>query len=110
MKIDMYAHIMTQKVIDTYVKRVGDMEIVGMRPDEGPNKDWFIVEMRIDIMNKFPDLVEVLSPTGQSLESHASPNDAAYVAQVYNDELAKLVSKYPEKFVAAGAWIFFCDV
>ncbi len=110
MKIDMYAHIMTQKVIDTYVKRVGDMEIVGMRPDEGPDKDWFNVEMRLDIMNKFPDLVEVLIPTGQPLENHAKPADAIYIAQVYNDVLADLVNKYPDKFVAAAALIPLSDI
>lgn len=103
MKIDIYAHLITQKVIDAFVKRVGNMEIVGMRPDEGPNKDWFNVDMRVGIMDKFPDLVAVLVPTGQPLESHAAPADAAYLAQLYNDELAAVVSKYPKKFVAAVA-------
>jgi aminocarboxymuconate-semialdehyde decarboxylase len=110
MKIDIYAHFMPQKVIDTYVKRVGDMEIVGMRPDEGPNMDWFDIELRIDLMNKFPDLVEILIPTGQPLERHASPKDGAYIAQVYNDELAELLNKYPDKFVAAVACLSLSDV
>jgi uncharacterized protein len=103
MKIDIYAHFMTQKVIDAFEKRVGNLEIVGMRPDEGANPKWFDVEMRVGILEKFPDMVEVLIPTGQPLEYHANPEDAAYVAQLYNDELAELVRKFPKKFVGAVA-------
>ncbi len=103
MKIDIYAHFMTQKVIDAFEKRVGNLEIVGMRPDEGANPKWFDVEMRVGILEKFPDMVEVLIPTGQPLEYHANPQDAAYVAQLYNDELAGLVRKHPAKFVGAVA-------
>jgi hypothetical protein len=78
MKVDIYAHFITQKVIDAFVKRVGNMEIVGMRPDEGPNPKWFDIDIRIEILEKFPDLVEVLIPTGQPLEYHSAPEDAAY--------------------------------
>jgi predicted TIM-barrel fold metal-dependent hydrolase len=103
MKVDIYAHFITQKVIDAFVKRVGNMEIVGMRPDEGPNPKWFDIDIRIEILEKFPDLVEVLIPTGQPLEYHSAPEDAAYVAKLYNDELAGLVNKYPDKFIGAVA-------
>jgi len=102
-KIDIYAHLMFKKIIDAFEKRVGNLEIIGMRPDDGPNMDWFDVEKRVEIMDKYPDLVEVLIPTGQPLESHASPEDAAYIAEMYNDELAETVRKYPDKFMAAGA-------
>jgi predicted TIM-barrel fold metal-dependent hydrolase len=105
MKIDIFAHLMTQKVVDTFVKRVGNMEIVGMRPDEGVDKNWFDMNIRFEIMNKVPDMVQVLVPTGQPLETHASAKDAIYIAQVYNDELAAAVSKYPDKFITAVALI-----
>ena len=103
MKIDIYAHFMTQRVIDEFEKRVSNLEIVGMRPDEGANPKWFDVDLRIQILQKFPDMVEVLIPTGQPLEYHANPEVAAYVAQLYNDELAALVQKYPKQFVGAVA-------
>lgn len=105
MKIDIYAHLMTQPVVDAFVKRVGNEEIVGMRPDEGVEKGWFDIEKRFEIMNKFPGLVQVLIPTGQPLESYASPKDAAYIAKLYNDELAGMVHQHPDKFVAAVACI-----
>ncbi len=105
MKIDIYAHLMPQKVVDAFSKRIGNMEIVGMRPDEGPVKEWFDVSKRIEILNKFPDVVEVLIPTGQPLETYASPADAANIAELYNDELAAMVHKHPDKFIAAVAII-----
>ncbi len=103
MIIDIYAHLMTQKIVDAFSKRVGNLEIVGMRPDEGVDQNWFNVDMRMEIMDKFPGYVQVLIPTGQPLESHASPDDAAYIAKLYNDELAEMVQRYPDKFVAAVA-------
>ncbi len=107
MRIDIYAHLMTQKTVDAFNKRVGNLEIMGMRPDLNPggrlNIDDFSVEKRIEIMNKYPGLVQVLIPTGQPLEWYASPDDAAYIAKLYNDELAEVVHKYPDKFVAAVA-------
>jgi len=94
---------MTKKVVDTFEKRVGNLEIVGMRPDEGPDMEWFNVDKRLEIMNKFPGMVAILIPTGQPLESYASPDDAAYIAKLYNDELAGVVQKHPDKFLAAVA-------
>ena len=107
MKIDIYAHLMTQKTVDAFNKRVGNLEIMGMRPDlhtdGGLNIGEFDVHKRIEIINEYPDLVQVLIPTGQPIESYASPDDTAYIAQLYNDELAEVVNKYPDKFVAAVA-------
>ncbi len=105
MKIDIYAHLITKKIVDAFEKRVGNLEIVGMRPDEGVNPNWFNVDMRMEIMDKFPGYVQVLIPTGQPLESYASPDDAIYIAKLYNDELAEMVQKYPDRFVAAVACI-----
>ena len=107
MKIDIYAHLMTQKTVDAFYKRVGNLEIMGMRPDmrsgAGPDTDMLSVDKRIEILNKYPGLVQVLIPTGQPLEWYASPEDTAYIAELYNDELAEVVQKYPDKFVGAVA-------
>jgi len=104
-KIDIYAHLMTQKVVDAFSKRVGNLEIVGMRPDAGVNTDWFNLDKRFGIMDKFPGLVQVLIPTGQPLETHAGSDDAVYISKLYNDELAEMVHKYPDRFVASVALI-----
>ncbi len=102
MKIDIYAHFMPQKVIDAFTNRVGNKEIIaGTRPDEPFNiKVMCDVEKRREIIQKYPGLAQVLVPTGQPIERFASPKDTAYLTQLYNDELAEIVHKYPQQFVA----------
>ena len=109
MKIDIYTHHLPPKFVEAFGKRLGEnlvLEITSPRPapqsaiDNRSNLD-----IRIELMDKFPGLVQVVTPTGHTIERYAGPDDAAYLSQVYNDELAELVNKYPEKFVAAVAVI-----
>ena len=103
MKIDINAHLIPEKFIDAFSKRVGNLNIIVIRPDEQLDMNMCNIDMRIEIIDKFAGLVQVLTPTGHTLERYASPDDAAYLAKVYNDEMAELVLKYPDKFVAAVA-------
>ena len=100
MKIDVSAHIRPQKFIDAFIKRVG-----GRSGNIIPNYDLGMsdVKKRIDIMAKFPDYVQILTPSIQTLETRASADDAAYLAAIFNDEMAELVHKYPDKFITAVA-------
>jgi predicted TIM-barrel fold metal-dependent hydrolase len=107
MKIDIYAHLITQKVIDAFTQRVGTM---GLRPDETFDTKMCDLNKRFGIMEKFPGLAQVLIPTGQPLEVRVRPEDAVYIARVYNDELAELVGKYPTKFLAAVACLPLNDL
>jgi len=61
------------------------------------------IDRRIEIIDKFAGLVQVLTPTGHTLERYAHPDDAAYLAKLYNDEMAELVLKYSDKFMASVA-------
>jgi len=57
------------------------------------------------MMNKYNDLAHVLVPTNFPLELIATPENAAYLAELYNDEMANLVAKHPTKLIAAVASI-----
>ena len=106
MEIDIYSHVLPQKFIDAFSKRVGEKyvpNILSATPATQFDMDRWNIDMRIEIMDKFKGLVQVLTPTGHTLERYARPDDAAYLAKVYNDEMAELVLKYPDKFVAAVA-------
>lgn len=107
MKIDIYSHILPQKFLDAFSKRVGEKHLLRMLSPRPPVTQFDVdrcnIDMRFRIMEEFADLVQVLTPTGHTLEGTASPEDAAYLAKVYNDEMAELVLKYPDKFVAAVA-------
>ena len=103
MKIDINAHVITKKFLDTFSQRVGNLNLVAIHPDHPVNMDICNIDMRIEIIDKFDGLVQILTPTGHTLEKFAKPDDAAYLAKVYNDEMANLVLKYPDKFIAAVA-------
>lgn len=101
MKIDVSAHCRPRKFIDAFVKRVGARSSSSIMP--GYELEMSSLDKRIEIMNKFPGYVQILTPTIQTLEKYANPEDAAYLASILNDELAEMVSKYPDKFIAAVA-------
>src|SRR4030042_1523779 len=104
MIIDIYAHFITKKLIDAFEKRVGNLEIVGMRPDwPFDPKTMCDADLRVGIMDRYPGLVQVLTPTGQPIENFAGVKDTVYLTKLYNDEMAELINKYPQKFITAIA-------
>ncbi len=98
MKIDVYSHILPAKFMDAFRQRAGEKYVPA---DQSSRHTLWDMEARFELMNKFEGLVQVLTPTGPCLERDASPDAAAYLARIYNDEMAELVLKYPDKFVAA---------
>ena len=106
MKIDVFSHVLPRKFIDAFSKRVGEKyvpNLLSARPTTQFDWDRWDIDRMAETIDKFPGLVQVLTPTGHTLERFARPDDAAYLAKVYNDEMAELVLKYPDKFVAAVA-------
>lgn len=105
MKIDIFSHILPQKFLDAFSKRVGDPASLRARPYQRKvdTAERYDLGKRMEIMDRFSGLVQVLTPTAQSLERHAKPDDTAYLVKIYNDAMAELVLKYPDKFVAAVA-------
>jgi aminocarboxymuconate-semialdehyde decarboxylase len=63
----------------------------------------FDLEHRFRTMDRFEDMVQVLTLQSPPVESIADPKKAVEFAKLANDEMAELVSKYPERFVAAIA-------
>ena len=56
------------------------------------------------------DSCQVLVPAGPPTEQVASSKEALELARIANDEMAKLVSKYPGRFVAAVAILPLNDI
>ncbi len=54
-------------------------------------------------MDRYEDYAQVLVPSGQVLEAFFSPKDSAYLVQVFNDAVAEITQKHPDRFVAAVA-------
>jgi aminocarboxymuconate-semialdehyde decarboxylase len=58
---------------------------------------------RIRILNKYEDLVQVLSVNLPPLQEVVQPKEAAELARIANDEMAEWVAKYPKKYMTAIA-------
>jgi len=104
-KIDAFAHIMTEKYLAKYRKINPAIEkrIEVMTP---PVVD---LEIRFRLMSRYPDVLQMLTVANVPLETFA-PNDSVELARIANDELAELVIKYPDKFFGAAAALPMNDI
>lgn len=98
LKIDAYSHIAPQKYRELLAK-VAPKDCAYMVDPVPPLYD---LDHRFRIMDRYEGLVQVITPSWPAVEAVA-PKKAADLARVLNDEMAKLVAKYPERFPAAIA-------
>src|SRR3989304_5220906 len=106
MKIDIYSHIMTRKYTELYA---GKTPAVKQRV-EYRSIAVTDLDVRLRLMNRYPDVLQVLTVANIPLETFAPPADAVELARIANDELAELVDKYPDKFAAGVACLPMNDV
>ena len=105
-KIDLFCHIVPPKYYDVFVKKARkgfNYEANTSRPQLSK------VDLRFKTFDKFEGLKQVLTLGAPGVES-AFPNDAVDMARMANDEMAELVNKYPDRFVAAIASLPMNDV
>lgn len=106
-KIDAYAHISPPKYTEALRKEYPGFynQILGDTPP------LFDMDARFRIMDEFGRIVQVLTvgPV-PPLEAFAEPKRAVELAKLANDEMAELVHKYRDRFVAAIALLPMNDV
>lgn len=103
MKIDMYAHITPQKFIDAFDKRPVSWKIVARTTPAFGGASLYDLNKRLEIMDRYEDYVQVLTPTGQVIEPFYGPKDTPELSRIFNDAVAEIISKHPHKFVAGVA-------
>jgi predicted TIM-barrel fold metal-dependent hydrolase len=109
-KIDMYPHITPQKYIDAFAKRPVSWEIVARTtPDFGRVSLWDL-NKRLEVMDRYPDYVQVLTPTGQVVEPYYGPKETPELCRIFNDEVADIIAKHPKKFIAGVATLPYNNV
>jgi predicted TIM-barrel fold metal-dependent hydrolase len=97
-KIDAFSHVVPAKYVEALNKHgYGDSQLVTSTP---PLSD---MEHRFRIMDKYEGVVQVLTLAWPPLEQVADPKNAVGLAKLANDEMAELLIKYPDRFVAAIA-------
>lgn len=99
MKIDIYPHIMPIKYKEALCRRVASpqfKELIEAIPT------LFDLDARFKILDRY-GCVQILTLGAPPVEAVAGPKEAAELAHIANDEMAGLVAKYPDRFVAAVA-------
>jgi aminocarboxymuconate-semialdehyde decarboxylase len=105
MKIDIFNHIAPQRFLDALLKKT---KVVETPPPTLSN-----IELRTKFMDKFEDLVQVLSLPPfdfASLDNKVSTEDNIELCKIANDEMAELLVKYPDRFVGACASLPMTDM
>jgi len=100
-KIDIFAHILPTKYKEALVKKLPSATYRTYQVRQEGFTALTDLESRFRIMDKHDDLVQVLTLTTPFVERVAERKDAIELAKRGNDELAELVEKYPDRFVAA---------
>lgn len=109
MKIDIFSHVMPEKYREALTRVLSkNAEIQGhvvMFPP--PLSD---MSARFDLMDRFPDVKQVLVLAEPAIEQSADAEEAVGLARMANDGMAELAAKYPERFAAAVAALPLNDV
>ena len=106
LKIDAYSHIVPPKYKEAIRKIVPEQHDLQIEP-------WpplYDLEARFRIMDKYEPIRQVLTLGRIPVEHIAGPDKAAELAKQADDEMAGLVQKYPDRFVAALATLSMNDM
>jgi len=106
LKIDAYAHIVPPRYNDAVKKLYPDIHnrIIA------PTPPLYDLDSRFRIMDKYEPIRQVLTLGRIPVEHLAGPAKAADLAIRANDEMAELIAKYPDRFVAALATLSMTDM
>lgn len=101
MKIDIFPHILPIRYKEALYKIAPSgfylQDVIETLPT------LFDLEQRFRIMDKFEGLMQVLTLSSPPVEGVTDPQKAVDLAKLANDEMAELVLKHPDRFVAAVA-------
>ncbi len=102
MKIDVYTHIFPQKYFDRMLEVMPEHKDIGKRVRGVPML--YDIDERFRVMDEFgEDYVQILSITAPPLELIGDPKVSPELARLANDEMARLVNQYPDRFVGFTA-------
>jgi aminocarboxymuconate-semialdehyde decarboxylase len=99
MKVDIFCHIVPKRYLEA-VRKIAPSGIPQQILIES-TPTLTDLNIRFQIMDKYPDLVQVLTLASPPIEAIAGPKESAELARIANDEMAELVSKHPQRFIAA---------
>ena len=102
MKIDVFAHFLPERYFEALRKKKP-------KTDFSRLGGWFQnpflskIDIRLRVMDRYPDVLQVLTVAIPPMETLVGPKDAVELASIANDEIAELVGQYPDRFIAGVA-------
>jgi len=108
--IDVFCHFLPPRFLDERNRRAGAAFGTQYAKYYRANRGLTDLDVRLRILDKFPDVRQLLTIAGPNIESITQPSDTVELARMANDELAEMVAKYPDRFIAAGACLPMNDV
>jgi uncharacterized protein len=106
MKIDIFTHIVPEKYFNAFCKKTS--KVLSARGSG--NRAVADIEIRLRLMDRFPDVLQVLTIGNLSLDKLVKPEEAVELTRIANDGIAELIVKYPDKFIAGVACISSHDM
>ncbi|MCJ7654115.1 MAG: amidohydrolase family protein, partial [Dehalococcoidia bacterium] len=103
--IDIFTHILPPKYREAVDKlaAIGRTSLSRIEDLQRSNRALLDVNLRLKVMDEFPDTMHVLTMVGPPIEAVAKTEDAVDLAKIANDEMAELVARHPDRFIAAAA-------
>lgn len=108
MKIDIFCHITPPKFLKAFEKKVSPQICDKLPCKRLPSL--VDMDLRFGIMDRYEDVVQVLTLTTPPVELVADPEISRELAQLANDEMAELLMKHPDRFVGAVACLPLNDL
>ena len=101
-KIDVFSHILPAKYLQALSEKTPERRASGAYYDiKSPGvRD---LDLRFRIMDRNDGYTQILCIAEPAVENIANPALAAELAKIANDGMAELVTKYPDRFLAAVA-------
>ena len=96
MKIDVFSHVLPPRYLEERNAR-GSFGGSQYARYYRANPALTDLDVRFEVMDRYPEVVQVLTIAGPNVESVAGPRDSVELARIANDELAELVDRHPER-------------
>ena len=110
MRIDVFCHFLPPRYLQERNRRAGSAFGTQYAKYFEANPGLTDLDIRFRTLDQFPDVRQLLTIAGPNVESITAPRDTVELAHIANDELAGMVAKHPDRFIAAAACLPMNDV
>jgi hypothetical protein len=110
MIIDVFCHFFPARFLAERNRRAGPSFDTQYAKYYRANRGLTDLDVRFRILDRFPDVRQLLTIAGPNIESITEGRDTVELARMANDGLAELATRHPDRFTSAGACLPMNDV